>query len=165
MLIETGFKYRVPELEVIKTGIPIDKVVIHPYFKIDKEGTVSLSWQEGFAYAFDGPSGPTIDSDELFCPAGAHDPFYQCFRLELLDPKLYRKAIDRFYVNCYLDIMWQRANCEGFAKRNYLKVEALTRGTIHYVGLRVGAASAADPANVRVVKIVPSQARPRKQAA
>lgn len=48
-------------------------------------------------YAWDGPSGPTVDSKNAMPPSLVHDVFYQMFREGRLSAKKYRKRVDQLY--------------------------------------------------------------------
>ena len=45
-------------------------------------------------YCWDGPSGPTIDTDNFLKPSLAHDALYQLMREGRLDPTKYRVRAD-----------------------------------------------------------------------
>ncbi len=46
------------------------------------------------SYAWDGPSGPTIDTRDFMRGSLVHDALYQLMRLSTLDYKVYRKRAD-----------------------------------------------------------------------
>ena len=45
-------------------------------------------------YAWDGPSGPTIDTRDFVRGSLVHDALYQLMRLDVLDYKIHRKRAD-----------------------------------------------------------------------
>lgn len=47
-------------------------------------------------YAWDGPSGPTIDSRNFMRASLVHDALYQLMRLNVLDYQLYRQRVDEY---------------------------------------------------------------------
>lgn len=59
------------------------------------------------AYAWDGPSGPTIDTPSAMRGSLIHDAIYQLIRLGLLDPA-WRAVADAIYeAACVEDGMWR----------------------------------------------------------
>ena len=50
-------------------------------------------------YAWDGPSGPVIDTKENLRASLVHDALYQLMRLEKLKSRTYRKTADRLFRN------------------------------------------------------------------
>ena len=84
-------------------------------------------------YAWDGPSGPTIDTKTAMRASLEHDVYYQLMRLKIL-PESFREAADEIYrQRCKEDGM-------GAFRRWY-----------HFKGLRWGAARAADPKNKKKI--------------
>lgn len=47
-------------------------------------------------YAWDGPSGPTIDSRDFMRGSLVHDALYQLMRLNTLDYQVYRQRADEY---------------------------------------------------------------------
>jgi hypothetical protein len=78
-----GYKYIVHEM--YQTFLP--EVIAHsvdvPWARLDKG---SLTIYSG--YAWDGASGPTLDTKTTIEASLVHDFFYQCFRSGLLDADL-----------------------------------------------------------------------------
>ena len=50
-------------------------------------------------YAWDGPSGPVIDTKENLRASLVHDALYQLMRLEKLKSRTYRKTADKIFRN------------------------------------------------------------------
>ncbi len=63
------------------------------------------------SYAWDGPSGPTIDTKNFMRGSLVHDALYQLIRLGKLDKNIYRILADQELYNiCRVDGMgWPRA--------------------------------------------------------
>jgi hypothetical protein len=80
-------------------------------------------------YAWDGPSGPTIDSPSFMRGSLVHDALYQLMRAEKLDGEIYRKPADQ--------LLQQMCIHDGMSS---------FRAWIVYHALRFGGGSAADPA-------------------
>lgn len=70
-------------------------------------------------YAWDGPSGPTIDTKNFMRGSLVHDALYQLIRLQYLDKNVYRKVADRELYNiCRKDGMsWIRATVVYYSVR------------------------------------------------
>lgn len=96
----TNYKYMLLEdtvIAVLTEGYFIE----HEYITLLSNGFMIL--KKG--YAWDGPSGPTIDTKTFMQGALIHDAFYQLIRLGLL-PKSFRKIADNeLYVRCLCDGM------------------------------------------------------------
>jgi hypothetical protein len=77
----------------------------HGYFRLMR-GTLSV--KEG--YAWDGPSGPTLDAPASIAASLCHDVFYQAIRLGLL-PASFRGRADRVFLRHCLDygLAWWRS--------------------------------------------------------
>lgn len=59
-------------------------------------------------YAWDGPSGPTIDTKNFMRGSLVHDSLYQLMRLGHLDKNTYRIEADKeLYTICREDGMWR----------------------------------------------------------
>ncbi len=76
-------------------------------------------------YAWDGPSGPTVDTPGAMRPSLLHDALYQLMRMGLLSEDA-REWADKLY-------------------RDELRANGVPwwRYSLHYVGLRIGGASSA----------------------
>ena len=76
-------------------------------------------------YAWDGASGPTIDSKSSMEASLVHDALYQLMRMELL-PQLYRNYADNFFKKiCIIKGMWKfRAGAWFYAVKNFASVAA-----------------------------------------
>ena len=63
----------------------------NPFVRIERSGTLHISTD----YAWDGPSGPTIDTENFMRGSLAHDALYQLMRERVLDHRKNRKRADR----------------------------------------------------------------------
>jgi len=81
-------------------------------------------------YAWDGPSGPTIDTKNFMRGSLVHDALYQLIRLNYLDKNLYRIEADReLYRICREDgMMWPRALVVYYAIRVFGNPSARPKG-------------------------------------
>ena len=128
MKYRKGFKYQVAEDEYFITDI-LGYDIDLKFLQLTPDGMFLTR----HGYAWDGPSGPAVDSDDFMRPSLGHDGLYQLMRLELL-PRSLRKQIDK------LMHKW----C--------LEEEMLEfRADYCYAGVRAFADSAADPKNKRKV--------------
>ena len=74
-----NYKYQLVKpyrLKIGITGFAIDT----PYIKLDADGNLEIAE----SYAWDGPSGPTIDTADFMRGSLVHDALYQLIRLEAM---------------------------------------------------------------------------------
>ncbi len=85
-----GYKYQLHETyeETVRINPPED--IKTDYISLDQMGHLVL--QKG--YAWDGPSGPTIDTSDFMRGSLVHDALYQLMRMEHLSDELHRKSAD-----------------------------------------------------------------------
>ena len=69
--------------------------IAHPFFKIDGN---HLIVKEGYTY--DGPSGPTIDTDNFMSPSLIHDILFQAMREDLLSRDRFKHANIELKMQC-----------------------------------------------------------------
>lgn len=86
---KAGYRYQLAEQFTHTLFKESFKNVEHEYFEI-KDGLITV--KQG--YAWDGPSGPTIDTKNTLMPSMIHDCLYQAIRLGLLPPEDRKKADD-----------------------------------------------------------------------
>ena len=75
-----GYKYQLAEDYQIMTDIMPEKLIDTPLLRLDVDGLLTI--RRG--YAWDGASGPTIDTKSSMRGALVHDAFYQLMRMDLL---------------------------------------------------------------------------------
>jgi len=97
-----GVKYYTRDDEWFTTTIYPDQDIITEYIELYKNGEMLI--REG--YAWDGPSGPTIDTDNSMTPSLGHDALAQLMRLELLDQKWRLTSNEDFYLWLRKRGMW-----------------------------------------------------------
>lgn len=99
-----GYKYQLKEDCVfLHTGIIPPAEIKTDYIILDLAGNLTIAK----GYAWDGPSGPTIDTLNFMRGSLAHDALYQLMRETLLDHNVYREAADRLLQRlCKEDGMW-----------------------------------------------------------
>ena len=86
-----GYKYELSESESFVTGIRIPVGIQTKYIYMNTDGILSVK----AGYAWDGPSGPAIDTKNFMRGSMAHDALYQLMRMGFLS-KEYRGAADSF---------------------------------------------------------------------
>lgn len=87
-----GYKYQTVEPYVYETGIQLDQAVSTTGKWLQMTRTGRLTVKRG--YAWDGPSGPTIDSKDFMRGSLVHDALYQLIREQKI-PKTLRKRADQ----------------------------------------------------------------------
>ena len=103
MRYKSGYKYQLAEdcNAVINVFPPHD--IADKYISLDSKGHLTIK----AGYAWDGPSGPTIDTKTFMRGALIHDALYQLMREDLLSQS-WREAIDKELRRiCILDGMWK----------------------------------------------------------
>ena len=127
-----GYKYQLAEYYEIQTeilGYDIDL----GFLKITEAGILAFFT----GYAWDGASGPTIDTKSSMRGSLVHDGLYQLMRSGCL-PLTYRRYADSLLQSiCKEDGMWT------------------IRANLWFVGVKDFAASAADPKNRKKIIIAP----------
>lgn len=86
---KSGYKYQTSRLFVCRTGILPDSDIHTEYISLLTDGTLIV--QKG--YAWDGPSGPTIDTPDTMAASLMHDAGYQLIREGYLED-CYRAHFD-----------------------------------------------------------------------
>lgn len=87
---EKGYKYKTVKQYNVKTNIRPLNNIEHSFIKLTTDGCLTIE----NAYAFDGPSGPSIDTKTFMRASLVHDALYQLIRDGMLS-KSYRKACDK----------------------------------------------------------------------
>jgi hypothetical protein len=97
-----GYKYQLCETYKEMIGIIPPSNIITDYIRLTPKGVLTI--MKG--YAWDGASGPTIDTRSSMRGALIHDALYQLMRLGLL-PESYREQADHLLHDiCEQDGMW-----------------------------------------------------------
>ena len=95
------YKYQLSEDYSARIRAPQDDIVT-PFVVLAKSGDLTVKKN----YAWDGPSGPTVDTRNFMRGALEHDALYQLMRLGLLDAQEWRSfADDRLRDVCIEDGM------------------------------------------------------------
>ena len=86
-----GYKYQLKENYAIDVGIEPDQLINTEYLDLSVGGTLTIT----MGYAWDGPSGPTIDTLNFIRGSLVHDALYQLMRGGHLDASTFREVADR----------------------------------------------------------------------
>jgi len=118
-----GYKYQLrSDYNTIVKFRPIGDVAITDFLRLDSDGNLLI--RRG--YAWDGASGPTIDTDDSMRGSLVHDAGYQLIRLKLVSPEQ-KEIIDfEFYRILIEDGMNEnRAKAWLYAVRQFGKTSIL----------------------------------------
>ena len=88
-----GYKYQLEEYVSFDTPIAIGYEISTKYFRVYPNGKLEIYR----GYAWDGASGPTIDTDSSMTPSMVHDVFCQCMRDRSISYDLWQDAINDFF--------------------------------------------------------------------
>lgn len=103
MKFKKGFKYQLTEDEITQTPIHPDADIDTQFISLTKGGLLTVR----SGYAWDGPSGPTVDTDNSMTPSLNHDAFAQLMRLGLLS-RIWRIMSNVFFAQQCVDrLMWR----------------------------------------------------------
>jgi len=98
-----GYKYQLAEGYAVQTSIAPREHIATEYIILSTNGVLVINK----GYAWDGPSGPTIDSKNFMRGSLVHDSLYQLMREGLL-PEFWRDEADKELRRiCIEDGMWK----------------------------------------------------------
>ena len=84
------YKYQLMDEYIIQIDIKPIQNIEFKFLSLSSEGVLTIRK----SYAWDGPSGPTIDTRNFMRGSLVHDALYQLMRLSALDYKVHRKRAD-----------------------------------------------------------------------
>ena len=85
-----GYKYQLASDYLIATRVRPKRTIQTEYLTLTRDGLLAI--RKG--YAWDGPSGPTLDTRNFMVGSVAHDALYQIMRLGHLDAERWREVAD-----------------------------------------------------------------------
>lgn len=130
----SGYKYQLAEDYSVQLPYHPLTTIMDEFLLFTDTGMLTI--RKG--YAWDGPSGPTIDTANFLRGSLVHDALYQLMRENLLDHEMYRALADwTLQAVCLEDGMWS------------------VRAWWVYLGVRWGGHPAADPRYERPVIVAP----------
>ncbi len=133
-----GYKYQLSEPYKAKINIEPDKNIITDFIELTSDGDISIH----DCYAWDGPSGPTIDTPNFMRGSLVHDALYQLMRSEDLDRKKYKEPADK--------LLQQMCREDGMSS---------IRAWWVYQGLRLFGGAATKPENKKPIIKAPKSCR------
>ncbi len=133
-----GYTYQLIEEYEVEIPITTGQDIASPsgFIALSKDGLLFI--KKG--YAWDGPSGPTIDTKNFMRGSLIHDALYQLMREELLDNDITREPADRLLQKMCVE--------DGMSP---------IRAWWVYKGLRIGGDPASDPDNRKPVTKAPKE--------
>lgn len=117
------YKYNLHSNVTYATDLKVAAPAKHSFLGIDENGLLTIK----IGYAWDGPSGPAIDSKNFMRGSLIHDALYQLIRERILPPSTRKRADEILKEVCIQDGM------------------SAFRAWYVYQGVRLGGASAAKP--------------------
>lgn len=140
-----GYKYQLASAYRVMIEIyPLPRIATS-FIALEPDGLLTIS--EG--YAWDGPSGPAIDTSDLMQASLVHDALYQLMREGHLAYE-HREAADRILQRIYsedAEIVAARQTGWGAPLRPLLRGVAALRQRWIYAGVRFGGGPSAAPDN------------------
>lgn len=88
---KSGYKYQLKQSYSLVIPIKPELAIKVEFISLATDGTLSIKT----GYAWDGPSGPTIDTLNFMRGSIVHDALYQLMRNGKLDPTTHREKADR----------------------------------------------------------------------
>lgn len=129
------YKYQLAEGYAIAIPIKPKQDIKTDFIHLDTEGYLLI--QNG--YAWDGPSGPVIDTDENMRASVVHDALYQLMRNKKLSSRTHRKTADQLFKDI----------CKDDGVSNFT-------ASVYYKALRKFGKTAASPKNKKIVYCAPA---------
>lgn len=100
----SGYTYQLRQPHVDRVAVRPDEPISIDYVSLTLEGTITIDG----GYAWDGPSGPSVDTKSFMRGSLVHDALYQLMRKGALDAKRWRDVADRELQRmCREDGMWR----------------------------------------------------------
>ena len=127
---KSGYKYQIKSDYIDIIDFKPDKPISTEYIALALDGTIKLK----NGYAWDGPSGPTIDTLNFMRGSLIHDALYQLMRERYLDKEQYREPADR--------LLHSICKEDGMSS---------LRAWVVYQGVRFGGDPSADPSSDKPV--------------
>ena len=84
------YKYQLMDDYSVQIDIKPPQTIDYKFLSLSSEGLLTMRKY----YAWDGPSGPTIDTRDFMRGSLVHDALYQFMRMKALDHKVHRKRAD-----------------------------------------------------------------------
>lgn len=119
----SGYKYQLVKDYTTETKIRPGATIDTDYIRLGMDGALTIKK----SYAWDGPSGPTLDTKDSMRGSLEHDAKYQLMREEYISREWRETADEELKETCIKDGMWSG------------------RANLWYIAVEVFAADAASP--------------------
>ena len=127
------YKYQLMDDYIVEIEIKPGKDIDYEFVSLSRNGVLAIRKY----YAWDGASGPAIDTRKIMRGSLVHDALYQLMRLGALDHVVHRKPVDRIMKKiCLEDKMFS------------------PRATWVYWGVHLFGKSSATPRNESEVEVI-----------
>ncbi|CAM4186122.1 DUF1353 domain-containing protein [Vibrio neonatus] len=125
ILYRAGYKYQLAEQFVIKLEVFPPQAIEMEFISLNLDGWLTIR----SGYAWDGPSGPVVDTTQNMRASLVHDALYQLLRCEYL-PATAKDTADKIFEQLCIN-------------------DGVNEFTAHmyYLGLKLGGKPASDPRN------------------
>mgnify|MGYP000297565203 CR=1 FL=1 len=91
IIYRAGYKYQLMKTGTIRTDAYPSQAIQTPFIDLDSDGTLTIK----VGYAWDGPSGPTVDTKNFMRGSLVHDALYQLMREGHLNENIHRPVADK----------------------------------------------------------------------
>ena len=130
----SGYKYQLATRYSMTITIKPKKNIETEFIKLYRKGKLTI--KKG--YAWDGPSGPVVDTKKNMRASLVHDALYQLMRLEQLSSDNYKDKADKIFQNICIK--------DGVPKKI---------ASAYYYGLKLGGDPATKPENKKKIHKAP----------
>ena len=130
----SGYKYQLAADYSVNVNIKPAEDIDTKFIKLTKGGRLTIV--DG--YAWDGPSGPVVDTRQNMRASLVHDALYQLMRRRKLAVGKCRDKADKLFASICVE--------DGVPRR-------IARA--YYLGLKLGGKPSADPKNMKPIKTAP----------
>ena len=129
-----GYKYQLSSDYSIKISVKPKAVIDGEFIKLDKNGNLTVAG----GYAWDGPSGPVVDTKDNIRASLVHDALYQLMRNKQLSAKEHKDRADKLFKKICIE--------DGVPKIS---------AQVYYLGLKLGGKPSTEPRNKKKVQRAP----------
>ena len=122
----TGYKYQLKRKYAIQIDLkPLKRIrrTVSEYLLFSPQGLLTIKKH----YAWDGPSGPTIDTRDFIRGSLVHDALYQLMRESVLDYRIHRQRADEIL----RELVLEDGMCKFRAWYVYQAVHIFAKGGAH----------------------------------
>lgn len=130
----SGYKYQLASKYSITSGIKPTEPIDTEFIKLNTRGRLTIVR----GYAWDGPSGPVIDTKENMRASLVHDALYQLMRHRKLNADAHKDKADRLFEKICIQ--------DGVSR---------TIAQIYYLGLKLGGRPDTDPKKKKKIHKAP----------